>query len=379
MVGLKEAEKEILDELTVQERQQEFNIPTILGPPGTGKTAICGGIAAKLGRHLVVTNTGDSEDPTDTTGTPVPESFVRENALLTDLQRSDMVETSVREGDTRMEAEQKVSRIVWSLNHNAYLACTRPTLQLFDDVDKISPAVMKGLIGLFGTRRYRDFSLHPKTLLMCAGNRVGDDILAAELSESLLGRITVIEVEPTFEDFAEYGVSTGEISEEVIGFLAANREHLFMPIKEGQYANPSPRSWKQVSSHWEYLKERGRVSAKAKARVVERKCGGASAKDWLAWDKVLSKVDVQQLLTTGLSPATEQDRMFLFAAVFAVSREIRNAKTISKKWTGLVPLTRDLPAEIRLALLVQLPAKTRTKLFEIYGEPLSDYFLDVAI
>lgn len=381
MAGFQEVKAEVLDELHVQRKTQNLNVPAVMGPPGIGKSALAEDVSIEMGTTYYPINVGDNGDPTDVTGTPVPVGLLRERTLLVpESTQTEAVEEYVRRALGRRDAEEKIEKIVWALNRGAYMAVTGPTLLLHDDFDKASDIVMKSLIGLFGTRSFRDYPLHPLSLLMCAGNRVGDDILSGDISQSILGRVTPIEMEASVDDFAAYAEQSGDIDGDILGFVLANPDMLYQVPAEGAYASPSPRSWWQASKHFDHVGAQPIDSLarsewkNRRARIVERKCGVGMKNSWLVWENILSKVDVPRLLETGPLPLPIGDNMraFRYACVFATSRYIHNHKP-SAKWVGLGPFIDSLEDEFKLAFLVQINSKHRsalTKLFPGLGSKL---------
>lgn len=374
MPGFRAVLEEVIDELEVQRKVKKHNVPGVMGPPGIGKSELGEEAAIRMETTFYPTNVGDNGDPTDVTGTPVPLGVIQERTLLIpEIAQTEAIEAYVRDALGRREAEEKVERIVWALNKGSYMACTAPTLMLWDDFDKASDVIMKSLIGLFGTRSFRDYTLHPLSLLMCAGNRVGDDILAGEISQSILGRVSIIEMEAKIEDFEVYAAQSGEIDLDVMGFLKANSDMLYQPPAEGAYASPSPRSWWMVSKHFEHLGpeptvQKDRVAWKMKrSRIIERKCGTGMKNSWAAWENILSKINVPQILANGPLPlpAGENERAFRYACVFATSRHIHNNKP-NKNWVGLETFIDSLEDEFKLAFLVQLPSKRRAELVKLF-------------
>lgn len=327
---------EVMDELRVQQKYKVLNIPIILGPVGLGKSSIAEECAADLGLLYRPVNCGDNSDPTDVIGVPVP----REDGQF--------------------------PTTVWGLNTSAVDACREPTLLFFDDIDKAPPIVQGALIGLWGTRRFRDAELHPDTVVLAAGNRLDDDMYANELSESIRTRGTVVNLEPSFEDFARYARQTGDIHPVIVGFLSAYPELLHKHDQEVARF-PTPRGYREASMH---LFE-NENNDKKWARIIERKVGTAVSNDFEAWYTILRKVDVEEILSNGRSSGEPSDpkekRLYSYAACFAVSNYLQR-NNIRKSHKGIERFINDLSKEMRIAFVLQLRDTARRQLIDHFPD-----------
>ncbi len=349
-----EAKKEALAELVVQHKHRYLSVPGLFGGTGIGKTEMAADLSVEIGEVIgdallfEPIATGEASDPTDTAGIP----WV----------------ISVEDPENKVTAKEY--KTLWVLNRAAYQACRLPTLLLFDDIDKATPIVVNSLLNLFVHRRFKDFELHPNSLMMCAGNRGKDDVNANELSESMKTRVTVIEVEAKFEDFAEYSKKTDppRIHPMLIGYLSYRPEHLFMH-QEGVYRFPTPRGYRETSLHmFEY------DSPDLWKRTIERKLGTPVANDFWSWYTILSKIDVDYILEHGTlkeSPEVREgmtaevaQKMAEFAAVFAITDRLN--KKIRDDHTGLEKFTTNLSPELRVAFLLQLHDSVKTKFRKYY-------------
>jgi hypothetical protein len=344
-----EAQRQAVQELTVQWESGYLSIPALLGPVGIGKTDMAQELAiemsSKMDDSLIFEPiaTGEASDPTDTSGIP----------------------WVITVDDPNGEATKKDYRVLWALNRAAYQACRMPTLLLFDDIDKATNIVVNSLLNLFVHRRFKDFALHPKSLMMTAGNRTQDDIHANRLSESLRTRMTIIEVEADFEDFANYAKKTGNIHDHLIGFLTA-RPELLHKHEENVYRFPTPRGYREASLHmWKYPESDW-------PDIVERKLGKPVRNDFVAWHKILSKVDVEHILRVGYVKDMPTDivgkKMMEFAAIFALTMHLNKKDGVQPGWAGFDPYIdslKDSP-EMKIAFLLQLTEKARSAVRQLY-------------
>lgn len=349
MPRYKEAKKEALQELTVQAKAGYLSIPCLMGGVGIGKTEMAADLAIEVGNLLndellfEAIATGEASDPTDTAGIPwiLPVEGAAENA--------------------------KEFRALWVLNRAAYQACKVPTLLLFDDIDKANSIIINSLLNLFVHRRFKDYKLHEHSVLMAAGNRTTDDSSAHALSESIRTRVTIIEVEPSLEDFADYGKRLDKSGKQMIdplllGFLAY-RPELLHSFQEGVYRFPTPRGYRETSLHLQEFPD-----PKGWGRLLERKLGTPAMNDFMSWYHILSQVDVEHILDQGTlkgkpkgqSKMSEEvaAKMAEFAAVFAVTDRLN--KRISGNHAGLEKFCLGLSHELQVAFLLQLQAGTKS-------------------
>jgi len=357
MPKFSEARQEALQELTVQYKHRYLSIPCLLGGVGLGKTEMAAELAIEMGEKVIEDSlifeaipTGEASDPTDTAGIPwvIPVEG-------TNISKKDF-------------------RVLWALNRAAFDACHRPTMLLFDDIDKATPIVTNSLLHLFVHRRFKDFALHEKSLMMCAGNRTTDDIHANAMSESLKTRVTAIEVEADFDDFSKWALSVEEdkpsrIHPVLLGFLN-HKPELLHKHEENVIRFPTPRGYRETSLHMMEFPD-----PKTWLRTLTRKIGQGAANDFWAWYTVLSKVDVDYILEHGTfkepiksdnpkTPLEVVQKMAEFAAVFAVTDRLN--KKMSPKYSGLETFIASLAPELRVAFLLQMRDGTKREFRNFY-------------
>lgn len=347
----KMAEKLVQRELHLQRTHagshNGLHIPGILGGVGSGKTTLAKSMAATFGlKKLVQVNCGEEADPTEVLGMWRVDQFATLEGTRKVKKKGGFVET-----------ELHVDHAVWILNKRAAEACAFPCLLLLDDIDKAKGVVQNALLALLGERRVRDQRLHRDTLVICAGNRVGDDIQANELTESLRTRVTFFTLTPSIDDFLEYGHESGEIHPSILGFLKKNSELLHQPDPQ-KLRFPTPRGWRECSQHFEAYPQADEMVGPYRnwEEAVSRKCGeGVGSKFW-AWHEILSKIDVERIFRYG--DVEVPDPLQQFAAVWAISSRLRDKPPTSAPGLDRFFMEKIEP-EIRAAIWAQIPEKAR--------------------
>ncbi len=341
----KQAREVIIQDMAVQldrankGKNPVLSIPMLVGPVGIGKTELVRDVTAELGMsELLEINCGDNSDPTDVAGMPVP-------------------------------SKDGSDELVYQITPDAAKACKSEITLFFDDVDKAPPGVQVALIGILGKRMFRQKRIVNGTVLVLAGNRVGDDVYSNELSESLRTRVTVIEMKADLKDFCEYGANTGDIDPCVIGYLQYKPEHLHLPSR-GAHRFPTPRSWYEASATMGMYKEPDKIVGGMPnwKSIVARKCGEEVGNDFWAWFSIIAKINVKEILKTGAvaQQATDQ-RMSMYATVFAVASYL-NRNGVEPEYKGLSTYLKGLEPEMRVAFLVQLQPRARDRIASLFPD-----------
>lgn len=328
--------------LATQHSEQVLNCPLLMGPTGIGKTAMAREMAREFNVELVVVNGGENTDATDVTG--IPDMLKR---------------TTVCGTGGAMETNS------WLLNKGARTACTKPTLFFIDDLDKASDQVQAALLGITGNRMFRDDTMHPESLIMGAGNRLGDDRLSSELSQSLLTRMTVIEMLPNVTSFCTYGTEAIATDGNLVlhpviaGYLQWRPEHLYL-MKEAVNRYPTPRGWVEASRQM-YAYPDAEETACGEPNwksVVSRKCGNDVGSDFWAWYTILRTIDVHRILQSGWAAPNGLEA---YAAIYVVARHL-NEQGVPPAAPGLFKFVASATAELHVAFLMQLNKKAKAQL-----------------
>ena len=127
-------------------------------------------------------------------------------------------------------------------------ACEKAVVLFFDEVDRAVTEVRQGLFELTDSRKLFGKHLHPETIILAAvnGGEHGSQYQVGEMDPAELDRWTVFDVEPSVEDWLDWGKD--EIDSLIWDFINQNRSHLehsedFEPNK----VYPSRRSWKRLN------------------------------------------------------------------------------------------------------------------------------------
>ena len=127
-------------------------------------------------------------------------------------------------------------------------ACKNPVVLFFDEVDRAVNEVRQGLFELTDSRKLFGNSLHADTIVIAAvnGGEHGSQYQVGEMDPAELDRWTVFDIEPTVEDWLDWGKSN--VDQVVWDFVNQNRSHLehqgeFEPNK----VYPSRRSWQRLN------------------------------------------------------------------------------------------------------------------------------------
>ena len=127
-------------------------------------------------------------------------------------------------------------------------SCTEPVVLFLDEVDRATTEVRQGIFELTDSRKIAGWTLHKDTIVVAAvnGGDHGDQYQVNEMDPAELDRYTVFDVEPSVEDWLEWGKDN--VTGIVWDFINQNRNHLehkedFEPNK----VYPSRRSWKRLN------------------------------------------------------------------------------------------------------------------------------------
>ena len=126
-------------------------------------------------------------------------------------------------------------------------ACEQPVVLFLDEVDRATIEVRQGIFELTDSRKLNGHNLHEDTLIFAAinGGEHGAQYQVGDMDPAELDRWTVFDVEPSIEDWLEWGKEN--VSQITWDFINQNRQHL---EHEGEFepnkVYPSRRSWDRM-------------------------------------------------------------------------------------------------------------------------------------
>ena len=129
-----------------------------------------------------------------------------------------------------------------------------PVILFLDELDRGTIEVRQGFFELADSRKIFGKTLHPDTLIVAAvnGGVHGSQYQVADMDPAELSRWTVFDLEPTHEDWLDWGKTrvdgNSNIMPEIRDYIATNPKHLH---HDGEYepnkVYPNPRSWKRFN------------------------------------------------------------------------------------------------------------------------------------
>lgn len=327
-----------------------LHVPLILGPVGIGKTRLIHDVGESLGfeRHQrLVLSGGDVSDSTEIAGMLVP---------------------------SRTKVVGDVPVLSWGMSDVIAEICERPCMLIIDDVDKAPDAIQGALLGLVSTRTIRGYPVHCETVMVAAGNRPEDDVLSRSLSESLLTRLTPMELRVDLPSWVLWARTSGVVPEELIGFISSYPNLLHGKTGARSARFPTPRGWEEVALDMREYPDPfedvlGDGTNNNWKTIVSLRCGEEVSNTFWAWFTQLRNIDVARILKIGDGVADAGIQKYV--ACYAIVQElIRHPLRKKGSAPGLVKFIEGLTPEMRTALLVQCPVPVQKNLGDMQPDAL---------
>lgn len=216
--------------------------------------------------------------------------------------------SQMTEGDLVGLPELHDGRTSWNPPDWFKDACENGVVLFMDEIDRAVQEVRQGFFQLTDSRAINGHRLHPDTEIFGAvnGGTHGAQYAVQDMDPAELDRWTVFDVEPTVEDWLDYGKQGERVNPIILDFIRENITHLehkgeFEPNKK----YPSRRSWVRLNDTVTSLLDRNNMDA-TKARihdVYQIACGfvgfeaAVSLKDYV--EKYERQVSVDDILLHG--------------------------------------------------------------------------------
>lgn len=124
---------------------------------------------------------------------------------------------------------------------------------LLDELPSASEEVLAAAYSLILDRTVGGKDLHPRCVVVAAGNRATDSAIARPLPDTLITRMLPCEMTVNNEDWLFWASKNPNANEQVINFIEKNPTQLYAPSpiddREENETYATPRGWEKVFAH----------------------------------------------------------------------------------------------------------------------------------
>ncbi len=239
-------------------------------------------------------------------------------------------------------------------------ACDEPVVLFLDEVDRATPEVRQGIFELTDSRKLAGFTLHPDTIIVAAvnGGEHGSQYQVGEMDPAELDRYTVFDVEPSCEDWLEWGKSN--VDSLIWDFINNNRNHLeHTGDYEPNKVYPSRRSWDRLN---QAATSAGLLAEDADAKVLYTLAG--------AFVGFEAAVALQDFFVNYSRQVTVEDILVAGDVERTSEFTINEHSALVEKMEAVDAFAEHLPAEQIQNLanyFVTLPSEVAMKLWTVLG------------
>ena len=201
-------------------------VPYIAGPPAIGKSQVVHQVAADANAKVLDIRLSQmlSEDLTG-----LPEK---------DLDKGKAIylpfETFPLEGDEIPEG------------YDGWIA-------FLDELSSASEEVLAAVYSVILDHMVGGRKIHPKCLVVAAGNRASDSAIARELPDTLITRMLPVEMKVSNSNWLDWAENHPNHNPAVVEFIRKNPNQLYAPTKAKERdeleSYPTPRGWEKVFYH----------------------------------------------------------------------------------------------------------------------------------
>jgi hypothetical protein len=182
------------------------------------------------------------------------------NALMIDMRLSQMLSEDMTGLPERDQSAKKATYLPFDrfpLEGDTIPKGYSGWLLFLDELSSASEEVLAAAYSLILDREVGGKKLHPKCLVVAAGNRATDSAIARELPDTLITRMLPIEMKISHRDWLDWATRKETKSNEaVVEFIKKNPSLLYAPTKAKERAEletyPTPRGWEKVFAHMSF-------------------------------------------------------------------------------------------------------------------------------
>jgi hypothetical protein len=213
----------------VIEALKRKQIPYIYGPPGIGKSDLTKQVAEEFNLQLIDIRLSQLL-PEDIAGIPIINSTTRRAEYCT-------FDVFPLEGDSLPKDSDGNLMQGWLL--------------FLDELSSSSEEVMAAIYKLLLDRKLGNHNIHPKALIIAAGNKASDSAIARELPDTLITRLLPVEMKVKEKDWNNWFKNSLNFNTTVSDFINKFPEALFS-VRDNATSTEletraTPRGWEKVA------------------------------------------------------------------------------------------------------------------------------------